>query len=140
MKKILLASHGKLSEGMFDTIQMIAGASLMEHVIHYSLKPGENAADYANEYAKVVASSPEDQFIIITDIFGGSVHTSFSQILTNSQTILFSGMNVSLVLELLTKDGHITKEDCELSIESSQGGIQYLTKENFTVSIENDDF
>ena len=74
MAKIILASHGKLSKGMLDSVKMIIG-SLADGVETYSLFPGESANDYANELKERMLQDEED-YLLICDVQGGSVFNS----------------------------------------------------------------
>ncbi|WP_304769692.1 PTS sugar transporter subunit IIA, partial [Ileibacterium valens] len=100
MTEIILASHGSLSKGLLNTLSMIVG-NPGDHVRAYSLNPGENPRDFLNELELEVTRS-ENQYIIMTDIQGGSVHTALSELIQYPNVALFSGMNLPMALEVLT--------------------------------------
>ena len=66
MKKIILASHGELSKGMLNSVEMIVG-DLAKNIETFSLYPGENPNDYAEKIKNQIGSS-QDEYIIICDI------------------------------------------------------------------------
>ena len=97
MAKIILASHGGLSKGMKDSVSMIVG-DLAKDIETYSLLPGENPEDFYQEVLKE-AKECEEQILILCDIKGGSVHTALSKLAVLDNVLVFSGMNMGLVLE-----------------------------------------
>ncbi len=62
MAKIILASHGELSKGMLNSVQMIVG-DLANGIETYSLYPGENPNDYALSLKKKI-SQDDNHYIL----------------------------------------------------------------------------
>lgn len=125
MTQIILASHGSLSHGLLNTLSMIIGDP-GENVRAYSLVPGENQRDFLKELETEITGS-SDQYIILTDIQGGSVHTALSELVNCPNVLLIAGMNLPLALEILTRyrDGIRETEYAGL-VESSRLGISLL--------------
>ena len=135
MAKIILASHGKLSKGMLDSVKMIIG-SLADGVETYSLFPGESANDYANELKERMLQDEED-YLLICDVQGGSVFNSLVQLVTNERVKVVAGMNLSLVLELIVANqgGSI---NLDTILEASKEGILYKCKDNLILTEDSD--
>ena len=135
MAKIILASHGKLSKGMLDSVKMIIG-SLADGVETYSLFPGESANDYANELNERMLQDEED-YLLICDVQGGSVFNSLVQLVTNERVKVVAGMNLSLVLELIVANqgGSI---NLDTILEASKEGILYKCKDNLVLTEDSD--
>ena len=135
MAKIILASHGKLSKGMLDSVKMIIG-SLADGVETYSLFPGESANDYANELKERMLQDEED-YLLIYDVQGGSVFNSLVQLVTNERVMVVAGMNLSLVLELIVANqgGSI---NLDTILEASKEGILYKCKDNLVLTEDSD--
>ena len=135
MAKIILASHGKLSKGMLDSVKMIIG-SLADGVETYSLFPGESANDYANELKERMLQDEED-YLLICDVQGGSVFNSLVQLVTNERVKVVAGMNLSLVLELIVANqgGSI---NLDTIVEASKEGILYKCKDNLVLTEDSD--
>ena len=135
MAKIILASHGKLSKGMLDSVKMIIG-SLADGVETYSLFPGESANDYANELKERMLQDEED-YLLICDVQGGSVFNSLVQLVTNERVKVVAGMNLSLVLELIVANqgGSINSDTI---LEASKEGILYKCKDNLVLTEDSD--
>ena len=140
LRNVILASHGMLCEGMKDSLRMIAGEDVVKSIRTFSLVPGESATDFAQELKKEMEENVNDEYIVITDVFGGSVHSSFVQILTVDNLILFTGMNMAMVLEILmTKEG-ISNDDMKGLCKAGTDGIGYYTKNSIVDVTEKEDF
>ena len=135
MAKIILASHGKLSKGMLDSVKMNIG-SLADGVETYSLFPGESDNDYANELKERMLQDEED-YLLICDVQGGSVFNSLVQLVTNERVKVVAGMNLSLVLELIVANqgGSI---NLDTILEASKEGILYKCKDNLVLTEDSD--
>lgn len=63
----------------------------------------------------------------MTDIQGGSVHTALSELIQYPNVALFSGMNLPMALEVLTRSQNgIDESEFESLIDSSRMGIGLL--------------
>ena len=81
MQRLVLASHGYLAEGMKNSAQIIVGKSAKIYTICAYVKEGITLESQINE---LFDSFPEDdEMIVVTDIFGGSVNNEFMQRLQN---------------------------------------------------------
>ena len=143
MRKFLLASHAYLAKGMKSSLELILGKQECVDVLcaytdeQYDIK--------VEIEKKLTALQPEDELIVITDLFGGSVNNEFTSLLTNTdkKIYLISGMNLALVMNLVVnKDEDADLEsmikDC---MEESKGMMIYcndLLKQEDVV--EEDDF
>ena len=118
MKKIILASHGDFSKGLLNAVKMIVGG----------LYPGQSASDFALELEKTISEDKECEYIILSDLYGASVCTAMLRLTNLHNVRLFSGMNLNMVLELLTRfSDELTVEDIDQLVEESRRGIQSVT-------------
>ena len=141
MRKIILASHGELSKGMLNSLNMIVGEEMTKNVFTYSLYPGESPVTFANDLREQMEQNVEDEYVIVADVLGGSVHMALSQVVNNlHNVILFSGMNMAMLLELIVCPQ--TKIDISVADRiktSGAEGITYLTGEAM-FNTEEEDF
>lgn len=138
MKNIILASHGNLSQGMFETVKMIVG-DIANSIKVYNMYPGDTAEDFARNLSKEIENNATDEYVILTDLFGASVCTALSKLTVYDNVTLFSGMNINIVLEvLLSYPENLTNSDKERLIETARDGIQLVQIEEFKQSDEND--
>ncbi|MCI9975237.1 PTS mannose transporter subunit IIC [Clostridioides difficile] len=127
MRKIILASHGEFSKGLLDSVKMIVG-DLANCVSSYSLYPGQSASDFALELEKIILEDKECEYIILSDLYGASVCTAMLRLTNLHNVNLFSGMNLNMVLELLTRfSDKLTTKDVEELVKESRMGIQSVT-------------
>lgn len=138
MRKIILASHGELSKGLLNSVSMIVG-DLAKDVQTFSLYPGQSPNDFFNQIEEDVTNNKEDQYLILCDIKGGSVHTTLSKLIVYPNVIVMSGMNMNMVLELiLSYRDDWTESDFDHLISSAKEGITLLN--NAIAESDDDDF
>lgn len=127
MRRFLLATHGYFAEGMYSSLKMLIGeqsnvSTLCAYVTdNYDLKAEATAIiDKLNE---------EDELIIITDIFGGSINNEFMNIIgeTSKKIHLIAGLNLPLVIELVSKQNNEedTRDIISDVLVASKETIQY---------------
>lgn len=135
MRKMILASHGSLAEGMKTAAVMILGESCEMRA--FGLDTYETPENIRGEVCKDLEKYQEDEFLILCDIKGGSVHNALLELCDRDNVCLVTGMNLGLVLEL-----YLMPEDCELAkevksvIEVSREGIQYFSKQTIESECE----
>ena len=135
MVNLILASHGDLSKGILNSTMMITG-ELHKNVETFSLYPGENPLDYANDLKKRIMRT-KDTWIIIADIQGGSVHTALLQLTALDNVIVFSGMNLNLVLGIMLDDYEDLSEDhLHTIVDEARAGI--TCKKQIEVQLEDE--
>ncbi len=106
MTKLILASHGDMAIGMKDSANLIIGNT--ENLFVISLKRGDSVS-IKKQLTDYLEQFPNEKIVIMTDVFGGSVNTDVMEICaTNDNTFVICGINLSLVLALLTYNGEIT--------------------------------
>lgn len=126
MRTILLASHSYLAKGMKDTVEMILGKQDNLDILCAYM---EEDFDIQTEIKKrLIPKNSNQEQIIITDVFGGSVNNEFvTAIGQRNQTNihLVSGMNLGLIMSLITSLS--SKKDIsdliDNAIEESKGMI-----------------
>ena len=118
-RKIVLASHGGLASGLYDTAKMIVG-KLPFDVEIYSLQPGGLAEDYGRKLKKEIAAHMNTEYVILTDLYGASVFTKLDNVR------LFSGMNLNMLLSVcLEHPAPLNETDIEQILHDAKSGIQF---------------
>lgn len=140
MQRVIIATHGELSKGMLNSISMIVG-DLAKDIETYSLYPGQSPNDYVSVKEQSIKES-EDEFIFITDIKGGSVYNAIFTLTKYANVKLFSGMNMSLILEiLLSNQQRVDTNKAMQLLDSAKQAITFTSKENLeTMNKEVEDF
>lgn len=122
MAQIIIASHGGLAEGMVDSIGMVAGG-VADRVETYGLHPGENPNDFYETLRERVAASDE-QFIIMCDIKGGSVHNALFRLTELPNVVVFAGVTLAMALEvILTVQDKMTPEQAQQVLAAAREGV-----------------
>lgn len=122
MLNVVLASHGKLSSGMKNSVEMILGEKSNLYAIEgYTNEKNTLESGVNNVFSKF---DPEDKVVIITDILGGSVNNYFYRLMDEKKFVLITGMNLGLVIQLMvTGEETIDINKIEQLISESKEGI-----------------
>lgn len=106
MRKHFIASHGKLASGFKSSIDILLGQSSNLTIFDAYL----DETNFGNVIKAYLANqSEEDQIILMSDLFGGSVNQAMSIYAKNENIVLIAGINLALVLELVASgDHHLT--------------------------------
>lgn len=134
--KILLVSHGKLAEGLCDTMRNFFGA---DNVYAASVTQESGSAalrEAAEEYLK---QWDGEQVIICSDMLGGSANQTVYPFLSRPNTFLVAGMNLPLVMQLHLEDGDITADTLREMIEDAKTEIVLVNDMDFTQKGEGDE-
>lgn len=125
-RKFLLASHGKLSEGMYDSVKFIIGdqdnISILCAYVNNKKSIQEQIKEVVHELKK------DEELIVVTDIFGGSVNNEFMKYINNKNLYIISGMCLPLVIKLLITEEEDTDKLIESAIEEVKKSIKYCNK------------
>lgn len=117
--RIILASHGLLAEGMYDAVKLILGEQKGVDII--SGYTTDESID--SQIEKMLCKSNGEEVLVITDIFGGSINNAFIKVLKDYPNMyVVTGMNLGLVIEIMTKKDQIDKNLIREIIESSKKG------------------
>lgn len=103
MRRYVIASHARFAQGIKESVELLAGAR--EDVVSLSMFV-DGRDDIAAEAARIVEeTSEEDELVICTDLFGGSVNNEFTKVLQRRpNTYLVTNMNLPLLIQLLFSD------------------------------------
>ncbi len=126
MKKIILASHGKLSEGMYDSVRMIIGN--VDGLLYFGLKEGQDnneLADQIEDYMNETGN--ESTYIIVCDLLGGSVSNAVSKFSVRDNVYVINGMNMGLVISLILDTQDVSEYRLQELIEESKTGINLVS-------------
>nr|WP_248628633.1 hypothetical protein [Enterococcus cecorum] len=130
--KMILASHGKLAEGMKDTLEMIVGKN--ENIYAFAAYSDGSETKFLEDIQAIINENQDEQIVIATDVLGGSVNNEMIQLLNRyPQVYLISGMNLPVIITLATAVCPLTTEMIEEAISMGKEGVVFvnqLMKEN----------
>lgn len=128
MKKCLIATHGRLASGFKSSLEILLGSTEGISVIDAYLDE-TNFEDHLIDYLNT--QNNEDQIILMSDLYGGSVNQVMSRYANSSNRILVAGVNLAFVLEVVARgSSHISKEEIEFLVEESRKAIKIVKLED----------
>lgn len=119
MKKILVASHGKLASGIINSVELFAGKQANIEVLDAYI----DDSDYTEVIEKFFEElSNMEQGIIFTDIFGGSVNQKVCEISSRSEkkVIIITGFNLPILLEVILSSEDLSEKTIDEMISNCQ--------------------
>ena len=126
MIKLFISSHGKFASGIKSSLSILIGDT--NRITTFDAYLDEKSVQEAlEEFYKTV--NEDDQVILLSDLYGGSVNSTMFLYLDKPNTMLVAGVNLALVLELAIRENHISKEELNQLIENSR---------NMLTMVEND--
>lgn len=128
MRQMILASHGSLAKGMKTAVAMIAGQT--EGIFDFNLDDYYTPDEIKEEIENLIKDSP-NEFIVMTDIKGGSVCTALNQLCRYDNVTLATTMSLPLVLEVYMQleSGRDTFEMLSHAVSSALRSCVVLNKE-----------
>ena len=98
--QVVLASHGRLAEGMKDTLGIILGELPDLTTLCAYVDPDITLARQVKDV--LARKVPGEEMLVVTDLFGGSVNNEFMAALAENDFTLVCGMNMPLLVEILS--------------------------------------
>ncbi|NRY61904.1 PTS sugar transporter subunit IIA [Clostridium beijerinckii] len=128
MKKFLIATHGELSKEFIETSKLIVGA--LSNVEYFCMTKDKSGDDAEKEMKRILSNkSEEERYIVLTDIFGGSVANLCTNLLLNGYEFeLITGINLPMILTILLSDEDDIETLVRNGIEESRKGIIHVNE------------
>lgn len=126
MISILITGHGKFSEGLYSSIDMLYG--LDKYISYLNFERSENADDYKEKVKKELDAKLEisDAVLCLTDIQGGTPFKVCSELSLNlsEKVKVISGANIPMLLTACSeKDISSLNELLESTLSEGKQGI-----------------
>ena len=94
----------------------------------YSAYDEENV-DFASDISQQITREVNEQFIIVTDVMGGSVNNAMTELVLRYKNVfLITGMNLPLVLSLATYSGDIDLKALDELVQEGKRGLINVNK------------
>ena len=120
--QVVLASHGRLAEGMKDTLGIILGELPDLTTLCAYVDPDVTLAQQVKDV--LARKVPGEEMLVVTDLFGGSVNNEMLTVLPEYPAVhLICGMNASLVLTLASNDEALTQDELAECIADAKAQI-----------------
>lgn len=138
-KQIVLIGHGKIGSGVLSSVEIIYGKLDNVSSVDTYVDSNFNLPETVHE---IVEKNSDKDLIVVTDLFGGSVNNEFLKYISQDNFYLITGMNLSLVIELVSQlnisNNKSVDEMIRHTISSTKNSIQYLDEESLNKSNDDD--
>lgn len=129
MISIIVGTHGRLSEEILKSAEMIFGAQ--ENVGSVTFQPGEGVDGLVEKYNNLIETmDSKDGVLFMVDLFGGSPFNAASILaMKNDNMEIVTGVNLPMILEVLgSRDFSSLSELLNIAENSGKDAIKILTK------------
>ncbi|MBP2652779.1 MAG: mannose transporter subunit [Firmicutes bacterium] len=134
MAAIIIGTHGKLSEALLRSCEMICGPR--ENIAAVTLEPGESVEGLVEKYQAALRNlDVKDGVLFMTDLLGGSPYNAACRIAmevdAEADNIgIITGANLPMLLEVLNLGNIKIKEYVEVAQTAGKQGIQVFERLN----------
>ena len=132
MLKIFLSSHGTLASGIKKSVEILVGES-DKLVTFDAYVNDEQLKDAIDAFFK--ETNEEDDKVLLSDLYGGSVNQKMYLYLNRPDTYLIAGVNLALVLDLLMQE-NVNEMYLNELVEKSRMMLRVV---RYDIDIETDD-
>lgn len=126
-RKLILASHGKLASGITSSLELICGKQLAIETLDCYLTED---FDLQKEVKNIMNAYRDDEIVVVTDLFGGSVNNEFLTQINRPNFYLVAGMNLPFLVELSMQlqQAESLPKLIESTLETSKQTIQFCNQ------------
>ncbi|MBR2746635.1 MAG: PTS sugar transporter subunit IIA [Erysipelotrichaceae bacterium] len=135
MLKLFISSHGHFASGIKSSVEILMGPNDRITVFDAYINQ-DSVNEHLDAFFRTV--KPEDEVIMLSDLYGGSVNSVMYTYLTRPNTRLVAGVNLALVLELAVKE-EISDEDLAALVEQSRTMLRIVELEKAQEEESNDE-
>ena len=138
MKKIIIASHQYLAQGLKSTLEYIVPNTVEVIDINAYI---ENISVENQILTSLEQCNEEEQIFVFTDLLGGSVNQGFIEKITKYNIELIAGANLPIIMTIVLKLGEqdLTKDEIRVAIEEARDQLVYVNDLLSTQEIDEDD-
>lgn len=135
MYKIIIASHGKMAEGMADSLSYF----IPDHDVEYIALDQNGIADFKERAQSLLETKESSPLLVFTDLFNGSPFNVFVELLSKSKQEyeIVAGVSLQSLLEAAMGQGYSTIKDVLPSIKRASNAVIY--SEELSKAVLNDD-
>ena len=138
MKKIIIASHQYLAQGLKSTLEYIVPNTVEVIDINAYI---ENISVENQILTSLEQCNEEEQIFVFTDLLGGSVNQGFIEKITKYNIELIAGANLPIIMTIVLSLGEqdLTKDEIREAIEEARDQLVYVNDLLSTQEIDEDD-
>ena len=138
MKKIIIASHQYLAQGLKSTLEYIVPNTVEVIDINAYI---ENISVENQILTSLEQCNEEEQIFVFTDLLGGSVNQEFINKISKYNIELIAGANLPIIMTIVLSLGEqdLTKDEIREAIEEARDQLVYVNDLLSTQEIDEDD-
>ena len=126
MRKYIIATHGHMAYGINTTLSMLIGEQENLTIINAYT---DECKDPVPEFEKIIEENPDDDIVIMTDLFGGSVNNNAMQMIKSERVHVVTGINLAVVISIVMSDSSIsTKQVIEEAVSGAKDMLIYCNE------------
>ena len=128
-RKLLIATHSTLADGIRGALALLAGEQDRISTLCAYVEQITEVETPIREIISVLR--PDEELVVLTDVFGGSVNNEFMKYLQTGKLHLISGVNLSLAVEIamaLSLPEEEFVKAVKAAIEIAKEQIQYCNE------------
>lgn len=125
---IIICTHSNLASGLYDAVEMISGhQENFEVVGFHEGEDMQSLSDRLVALAKVYEEASQ-RYVILVDLFGATPFNASAAGLSTFDTSIITGVNLPLLLELVTARKKVDDYDAflEKAVEGAIGNIRIV--------------
>jgi mannose/fructose-specific phosphotransferase system component IIA len=121
---VVLVGHGALPTGMRDAAEVILGELPRLHALE--LPPEQTPEGLRAELARVLDGG--GAAVVLADVFGGTPHNVAAvEASMRDDVELLTGMNLPMLVEVLTSRATDAAELAEVALHAGRGGVMHVS-------------
>ena len=123
-KKLLIATHSVFADGIKNAMELVTGE---QNSVSTSCAYTNDMTEVETPIKEIIdALCDDEELIVTTDIFGGSVNNEFMKYLSKSNIYLIAGVNLPLLFELIMNlESENTVQMIETAVKNARKQLQY---------------
>ena len=125
-KKLLIATHSVFADGIKNAMELVTGE---QNSVSTLCAYTNDMTEVETPIKEIIdALCDDEELIVTTDIFGGSVNNEFMKYLSKSNIYLIAGVNLPLLFELIMNlESENTVQMIETAVKNARKQLQYLS-------------
>ena len=139
-KKIVIATHGTLAVGYKNTLELISGPQPNVFPICFYDNQTNSEEELTEQFESI---TDEEQLIILTDIQFGSVNQIILKKIVEKNMpniFLFSGINLPLVLELISMTVPVSSENIRTMTQQAAEQVKFINYDTLLETQDDNEF
>ena len=115
-----------MAYGINTTLNMLIGEQENLTVVNANT---DECKDPVPEFEKIIEENPDDDIVIMTDLFGGSVNNNAMQMIKSERVHVVTGINLAVVISIVMSDSNTsTKQVIEEAIAGAKDMLIYCNE------------